>query len=97
MRGVNFTEEITLIEISENLKSLLKNVVYIIQKIHIPIRISILKFAQKGGGGGQFYKRNRVKKKNRKLAKFDKDTRPLIPILLSPNSKTPDPNRDFRI
>ena len=96
MRGVNFTEEITLIEISENLKILLKNVVYIIQKIHIPIRISILKFAQKGGGG-QFYKRNRVKKKIRKLAKFDKDTRPLIPILLSPNSKTPDPNRDFRI
>ena len=71
MRGVNFTEEITLIEISENLKILLKNVVYIIQKIHIPIRISILKFAQKGGGGGgsilQKKSRKKKKKKNCKI------------------------------
>ena len=70
MRGVNFTEEITLIEISENLKILLKNVVYIIQKIHIPIRISILKFAQKGGGGGSILQKKSRKKKKQKTCKI---------------------------
>ena len=63
MRGVNFTEEITLIEISENLKILLKNVVYKIQKIHIPIRIAFVNFAQKSEGGSIFQKKSLYKKK----------------------------------
>ena len=60
--GVNFPKEIPLNEFSENTKILLKNVVYKIQKIHIPIRIAFVNFAQKSEGG-QFYKRNPFKRK----------------------------------
>jgi hypothetical protein len=61
--GVNFTKEIPLNEISENFKILLKNVVYKIQKIHIPISIAILNFAQKSDGWVNFTKEIRFIKK----------------------------------
>ena len=67
--GVNFSNEIPLNEISENLKILLKNVAYKTQNIHIPIRIAIVNFAQKSEGGSILQKKS-LYKKNLKTCKI---------------------------